>query len=155
MNRVILGSAIAGGALPVRKGTYACAMPRRILIVDDQAEIRRMVRYALQDGDFTLYEAANGELAMRIAAVARPELVVLDQMMPGTLDGIQVCQQMKADPRFADALILMLTGNAEATDRQAALAAGVNYFLTKPFAAAKLRDIVEMMLQSHSPPAVQ
>ena len=114
-----------------------------------------MVRYALQDGDFTLYEAANGELAMRIAAVARPELVVLDQMMPGTLDGIQVCQQMKADPRFADALILMLTGNAEATDRQAALAAGVNYFLTKPFAAAKLRDIVEMMLQSHSPPAVQ
>ncbi|MFN7693322.1 MAG: response regulator transcription factor [Burkholderiales bacterium] len=130
-------------------------MPRRILIVDDQAEIRRMVRYALQDGDFTLYEAANGELAMRIAAVARPELVVLDQMMPGTLDGIQVCQQMKADPRFADALILMLTGNAEATDRQAALAAGVNYFLTKPFAAAKLRDIVEMMLQSHSPPAVQ
>jgi CheY-like chemotaxis protein len=130
-------------------------MPRRILIVDDQAEIRRMVRYALQDGDFTLYEAANGELAMRIAAVARPELVVLDQMMPGTLDGLQVCQQMKADPRFADALILMLTGNAEATDRQAALAAGVNFFLTKPFAAAKLRDIVEMMLQSHSPPAVQ
>jgi CheY-like chemotaxis protein len=130
-------------------------MPRRILIVDDQAEIRRMVRYALQDGDFTLYEAANGELAMRIAAVARPELVVLDQMMPGTLDGLQVCQQMKADPRFADALILMLTGNAEATDRQAALAAGVNFFLTKPFAAAKLRDIVEMMLQSHSPPAMQ
>ena len=154
MNRVILGSAIAGGALPVRKGTYACAMPRRILIVDDQAEIHRLVRYALQEGDFTIYEAANGELAMRIAAVARPELVVLDQMMPG-MDGLQVCQQMKADPRFADALILMLTGNAEATDRQAALAAGVNYFLTKPFAAAKLRDIVEMMLQSHSPPAVQ
>ncbi len=129
-------------------------MPRRILIVDDQAEIRRLVRYALQEGDFTIYEAANGELAMRIAAVARPELVVLDQMMPG-MDGLQVCQQMKADPRFADALILMLTGNAEATDRQAALAAGVNYFLTKPFAAAKLRAIVEVMLQSHSPPEVQ
>jgi DNA-binding response OmpR family regulator len=129
-------------------------MPRRILIVDDQAEIRRLVRYALQEGDFTIYEAANGELAMRIAAVARPELVVLDQMMPG-MDGLQVCQQMKADPRFADALILMLTGNAEATDRQAALAAGVNFFLTKPFAAAKLRAIVEVMLQSHSPPEVQ
>ncbi len=130
-------------------------MPRRILIVDDQAEIRRLVRYALQDGDFTLYEAANGELALRIAAVAQPELVVLDQMMPGALDGLQVCQQMKTDPRFAHALILMLTGNAEATDRQAALAAGVNYFLTKPFAAAKLRAIVDVMLSAHPPPALQ
>ncbi len=60
---------------------------RRILIVDDQADIRRLVRWALQDGGYALFEAANGELALRIAQVSRPDLVVLDQQMPGGLAG--------------------------------------------------------------------
>jgi CheY-like chemotaxis protein len=118
----------------------------RILIVDDQAEIRRLVRWALQDGDFTLYEAANGELALRIAKAAKPNLVVLDHFMPGKLDGLQVCQHLRQDPELAQAQVLMLTGNAEQHDRETALAAGVNYFLTKPFAPTKLRAVVELML---------
>jgi CheY-like chemotaxis protein len=129
--------------------------PRRILIVDDQADIRRLVRFALQDGGFALFEAANGELALRIAQVSRPDLVVLDQQMPGQLNGLQVCQAMRADPGLANALVLMLTGNADETDRQAALAAGVNYFLTKPFQPGKLRQIVEVMLKAAPPATAQ
>lgn len=128
---------------------------RRILIVDDQAEIRRLVRWALQDGDYAIYEATNGELALRIAQVARPELVVLDQQMPGPLDGLAVCAAFRQDAQLADALLLMLTGHAEASDRQAALDAGVNYFLAKPFAPGRLREIVELMLRASPPPTLQ
>ena len=128
---------------------------RRILIVDDQADIRRLVRWALQDGGYALFEAANGELAVRIAQVSRPDLVVLDHQMPGGMTGLQVCQALRADPGLAHALIIMLTGNAEAHDRQAALAAGVNYFLTKPFQPGQLRQIVEVMLKAAPPPTAQ
>lgn len=128
---------------------------RRILIVDDHADIRRLVRFALQDGDFALFEAANGELALRIAQVARPDLVVLDQQMPGSLDGLQVCQALRADAAHAHALVIMLTANSEAADRQAAVDAGVNYFLTKPFAPAKLRQLVEVMLRAAPPSTAQ
>lgn len=127
----------------------------RILIVDDQADIRRLVRFALQDGDFALFEAANGELALRIAQVARPDLVVLDQHMPGQLDGLQVLQALRANAAHAHALVIMLTANSEATYRQAAAEAGVNYFLAKPFAPAKLRQLVEVMLRAAPPSAEQ
>jgi DNA-binding response OmpR family regulator len=127
-------------------------MSRRILIVDGLSEARRKVRRALLDGNFTIYEAATQPLAMRMAAVAHPDLVVLDQALPGSL---QLCQQLRADPRFAAVPILLLSEHAETTDRQAALAAGASQFLSKPFMADKLRSIVSALLSDYPPATLQ
>ena len=128
------------------------AMKAKILIVDDQAEIRRLVRYALEDSGHALFEAANGALALQIARAIKPDLVVLDQMMPG-MDGLELLQALKSEPELGHVLVLMLTANAEGRDKQAALNAGANYFLTKPFAPAKLVDLVTVMLRAR--PALQ
>ncbi|MBB5205722.1 CheY-like chemotaxis protein [Inhella inkyongensis] len=126
-------------------------MKSKILIVDDQADIRRLIRFALEGGGHTLFEAANGALALQIAKAIKPDLVILDQVMPGGLDGLQVLQALKADAELSHALVLMLTGNAEERDKQAALSAGANYFLTKPFAPAKLGDLITIMLKARPP----
>ncbi len=128
------------------------AMKAKILIVDDQAEIRRLVRYALEDSGHALFEAANGALALQIARAIKPDLVVLDQMMPG-MDGLELLASLKGEPELSHVLVLMLTANAEGRDKQAALSAGANYFLTKPFAPAKLVDLVTVMLKAR--PALQ
>jgi len=126
-------------------------MKAKILIVDDQADIRRLVRYALEEGGHVLFEAANGAVALQIAKAVQPDLVILDQMMPGGVDGLQVVQALKATPGLSHALVLMLTGNAGESDKQAALAAGANYFLTKPFTPAKLGELVRVMLAGRPP----
>ena len=126
-------------------------MKAKILIVDDQADIRRLVRYALEESGHVLFEAANGALALQIAKAVKPDLVILDQVMPGDLDGLKVAQTLKTTPELSHALVLMLTGNVAEKDKQAALAAGANYFLTKPFAPAKLGELVRVMLAARPP----
>ncbi len=121
-------------------------MKRKILIVDDQADIRRLVRFALEDAGFALFEAPNGQLALQLARALRPDLVVLDQVMPGGMEGLDVLQAMQADPGLAGTLTLMLTSNQDPRDKQSALAAGANYFLTKPFSPARLLELVTVML---------
>jgi CheY-like chemotaxis protein len=126
-------------------------MKAKILIVDDQADIRRLVRYALDESGHVLFEAANGAVALQIAQAVQPDLVILDQVMPGGVDGLQVVRALKATPALSHVLVLMLTGNVGESDKQAALAAGANYFLTKPFAPAKLGDLVRVMLSARPP----
>lgn len=125
----------------------------KILIVDDQADIRRLIRFALDDSGHNLFEAANGALALQLAKAVKPDLVVLDQVMAGGIDGLQVLQGLKSDPETAHVLVLMLTANTQERDKQAALSAGANYFLTKPFAPAKLRELITVMLRARPPQA--
>ncbi|MBH9551646.1 response regulator [Inhella gelatinilytica] len=128
-------------------------MKTKILIVDDQAEIRRLVRYALDGGGHALFEAANGATALQVAKVIQPDLILLDQSMPGGLDGLAVLQALRADPQLNHVLVVMLTGNQGEQDKRAALEAGANYFLTKPFTPARLGDLVQVMLKAR--PAAQ
>lgn len=123
----------------------------KILIVDDQADIRRLIRFALDDSGHSLFEAANGALAIQLAKAVKPDLVVLDQVMSGGIDGLQVLNTLKADVETAHVLVLMLTANTLERDKQAALSAGANYFLTKPFQPAKLRELIAVMLRARPP----
>src|SRR5437879_5300066 len=94
------------------------ASPRpRVLIVDDDPLIRRVVRAVLEDESYDLEEAASGEAALALAAKHPPDVVLLDVMMPG-LDGYEVAARLKKDARFRAAIVIMLTAKDALEDRR-------------------------------------
>jgi DNA-binding response OmpR family regulator len=117
-----------------------------ILIVDDDIGVRTIVRHVLQREGFAVIEAPNGVIAHARALEFRPDLVIIDWMMP-ELDGHDAAIRFKADPFTAAIPIVMLTSRAKAEDKIAALAAGVQDFLTKPFAPATLTAAVGQQLR--------
>jgi two-component system, OmpR family, phosphate regulon response regulator PhoB len=120
----------------------------RLLIVEDQPDIRRLVRWSLELEPHELHEAANGAEGLALARRVRPDLVLLDVMMPGDLDGLAVCAQIKADADLAGVRVVMLTARAQATDRDAALAAGADAFLAKPFSPLELIETIARLLKT-------
>jgi DNA-binding response OmpR family regulator len=117
-----------------------------ILIVDDDIGVRTIVRHVLQREGFSVIEAANGLIGHARALEFRPNLVIIDWMMP-ELDGHDAAIRLKADPFTAAIPIVMLTSRAQAEDKIAALAAGVQDFLTKPFEPAALTAAVRQQLR--------
>jgi two-component system, OmpR family, phosphate regulon response regulator PhoB len=120
----------------------------RLLIVEDQPDIRRLVRWSLELEPHELHEAANGAEGLALARRVRPDLVLLDVMMPGDLDGLTVCAQIKADADLAGVRVVMLTARAQSTDRAAALAAGADAFLAKPFSPLELIETIARLLKN-------
>jgi len=123
----------------------------KILVVEDHADIRRLVRWALEDSGHTLFEAQNGLLGLVLARNVLPDLVFLDVTMPG-MDGIEVCAQIRKDPTLAHTLIVMLTADDAQRTKAKSLAAGANFFLPKPFSPAKLLDLTEVLLKARAKP---
>ena len=121
-------------------------MPARILIVEDQADTRRLIRWALEDSGHRLHEAANADAALQIARALRPDLLLVDVVMPGELSGLDLCAQMKRDPVFAGLKIVVLSAGAAPHERQQALEAGADAFLAKPFSPARLSGLLDELL---------
>lgn len=126
-------------------------MGHRILIVEDQADIRKLIRMTLEFGDFEIHEAHDGESGLAMARAIRPAVMLLDVMMPGLLDGYQVCQRIKQDPELRDIQIIMLTARGQATDVAMGEKAGADAYLVKPFSPLELIDRVEAIVASRSP----
>ena len=84
-------------------------MKQRVLIVEDQADIRQLIRMTLEFGDYELLEADNGDDGYRLATSSRPDVMLLDVMMPGSMDGLQVCAKLRQDPAMSNTRIIMLT----------------------------------------------
>jgi DNA-binding response OmpR family regulator len=120
-------------------------MPTRILITEDQADICKLIRMTLEFGDFEIHEAHDGETGLNMARAIQPSLMLLDVMMPGLLDGYQVCQRIKQDPSMAHIKIIMLTARGQASDIAMGEAAGADAYLVKPFSPLELIDRVEGM----------
>lgn len=118
----------------------------KILIVDDDIGVRTLVRHVLQREGFAVIEAANGLIAHARALEFKPDLVIIDWMMP-ELDGHDAAIRLKADPFTAAIPIVMLTSRFQAEDKVAALDAGVQDFLTKPFEPKALTDSVRRQLR--------
>lgn len=127
--------------------------PARVLIVEDNSEVRRLVRWSLQDENFEISEAANGVLGLQQALMRTPDLIIIDRMMPGGLDGLQLTAQIRASASLAGTRLLMLTAMASANDKAAALAAGADAFLAKPFSPIALTDLVKALLSAPKPAA--
>jgi len=127
-------------------------MTHRILIVEDQADIRKLIRMTLEFGDFELHEAADGESGLNLARAVRPHVMLLDVMMPGLLDGYQVCRHIKQDPQLRGIQVIMLTARGQATDVAAGEDAGADAYLVKPFSPLELIDRVEAMVSPDAAP---
>ena len=106
----------------------------RVLVVDDDLTVRDVVRRYLERDGHTVTVAGDGETALRLAAGAEPDLVVLDLMLPG-IDGLEVCRRLREHSAVP---VVMLTALGEESDRIAGLQLGADDYVTKPFSPAEL-----------------
>jgi DNA-binding response OmpR family regulator len=114
---------------------------KKILIVDDHSDIRRLIRMSLEFEAYDVREAATGEAALALAGEWQPDLVLLDVMMPGRIDGLEVCRCLRGEGAGeARPRVIMLSARGQACDREAGLRAGADAYLVKPFSPLQLID---------------
>jgi DNA-binding response OmpR family regulator len=119
-------------------------MGQRVLVVDDDPTVSDVVRRYLERSDYEVTLAVDGPQALAVAAQHRPDLVVLDLMLPG-LDGLEVCRRLRA--RDPDLPVVMLTALGEESDRVLGLSLGADDYVTKPFSPRELVLRVQSVLR--------
>ena len=119
---------------------------KRVLIVEDQADIRKLIRMTLEFESYEIHEASDGAFGLRMAIAVLPDIVLLDVMMPGEMDGLQVCQAIKSNPALASVKVVLLTARGQAGDREAGKRAGADEYLVKPFSPLHLMDTIERLM---------
>ena len=124
----------------------------RVLIVEDDRDIAELIAHYLQKAGHTTEHLASGNAAIARVRESPPELIVLDVMLPG-MDGLMVCQALRADPATAAIPIIMLTARGEETDRIAGLELGADDYVTKPFSPRELSARVAALLRRVQRPA--
>jgi DNA-binding response OmpR family regulator len=115
----------------------------KILVVDDEASIRRLVRSYLESEAYEVLEAADGEQAVKLARSAQPDLIVLDVAMP-TLDGVEALRTIRT---FSNVYVVMLTARSEEVDKLIGLSVGADDYLTKPFSPRELVARIKAVLR--------
>ncbi len=117
----------------------------KVLIVEDHADIRRLIRMTLEFEECEIFEASNGESGLVAAARDRPDVVLLDVMMPGEFDGLEVCRMLKLTPGLANVKVVILSASGSAADVQKGIAAGADAYLIKPFSPLELTRVVQSL----------
>jgi DNA-binding response OmpR family regulator len=115
---------------------------KRILAVDDEPHILKLIAFSLRAHGFEVLEASDGLSAVMAAEAEQPDLILLDVMMPA-LDGYEACRRIKANPATADIPIFMLTAKAQSAEQQTGLDAGARDYICKPFTPKDLVATVE------------
>ncbi len=123
----------------------------KILIVDDEANIRMLLKFNLEKAGYQVVEADNGKKALELVAEENPQLVLLDLMLPG-IDGLEVCRQLKSSPSSSCLPIIMLTAKGEEVDKVLGLELGADDYLTKPFAPRELLARIKAVLRRSTIP---
>ena len=126
-------------------------MDQKVLIIEDQAEIRHLIRVTLSVGQYEVHEADNGVDGLALAKSVKPDLVLLDVMMPGELGGFDVCERIKADPELNGVMVMMLTALGQVSDIDTARDVGADAYWVKPFSPAELLDQIEILLPPVTP----
>ncbi|SDF16630.1 winged helix-turn-helix domain-containing protein [Sporolituus thermophilus] len=121
-------------------------MTGKILIVEDEINIRELVRFNLEKEGYAVLEAEDGNTALALARRERPDLVVLDLMLPGK-DGLDVCRAMKSARETAGIAIIMLTAKAEEVDKIIGLEMGADDYMVKPFSPRELLARIKAVLR--------
>jgi DNA-binding response OmpR family regulator len=125
------------------------AVARRVLLIEDDSRIRRVLRLALQDEGYDVAEAADGELGLEELARDEPDVVLLDLMLPG-MDGFSVCRRIRSDSRVP---VIMVTARTDSHDVVAGLEAGADDYVTKPLVAKELSARIRALLRRVEPAA--
>ncbi len=118
----------------------------KILVVDDEEDILELVRYNLSKERYRVSCALSGEIALEKAREERPDLILLDLMLPG-LDGLTVCRQLKRDPLTSNTPIVMLTAKGEEADIVVGLELGADDYIVKPFSPRVLEARIKAVLR--------
>ena len=121
-------------------------MNKKILIADDEQNIVISLEFLMKREGYQVEVANDGEEAVRRIRASRPDLVLLDVMMPKK-SGFEVCQEIRSDPEMAGVRILMLTAKGRDTEVAKGLALGADAYMTKPFSTRELVDKVRSMLE--------
>ncbi len=113
----------------------------KILIADDEPSLRLLVRATLQADTYIIDEAVDGKDVLDKIEINKPDILVLDVMMPA-YSGFEVCEKIKASDKLKDIVVIMLTAKGKQTDKDWAKSVGADYFFTKPFSPMELLDLV-------------
>ena len=120
---------------------------KKILIVDDDSEIRELVDLTLGSNGYQIFHAANGPDAIETARMETPDLIIMDIIMPGTIDGLEATRILKNDPETRDKPIIILSGRGQEIEREEGLEAGATDYFTKPFSPLALIKKIEEVLE--------
>ena len=121
---------------------------KKILIVDDQLEIRTLVEVTLESDDYQIFQAKSGGEAVEIAKSKKPDLIIMDIMMPGDIDGLEATRILKNDPRTSNCRIVLLTAKGQQYDIEEGYKAGAEDYFIKPFSPLELIKKVEEVLSN-------
>ena len=119
---------------------------KKILIVDDEEKVRKLVEVTLSGSDLEVLHASSGDEALETAREAKPDVILLDIMMPGGLDGFDVCRLLREDPDTEGIYIIMLTAKGQKSDKEKGLALGADDYFIKPFSPMQLMDKIDKIL---------
>jgi CheY-like chemotaxis protein len=114
----------------------------KILIVDDQEDARIIIRLMLRKHVTVLWEAENAASGLQMIKELRPEVVLFDIVMPGTINGFHACEMVKSDPELADVFVILMSGLNDAKDFEEARRSGANAYFVKPFNLRRLVEVV-------------
>ena len=121
---------------------------KKILIVDDQLEVRELVEVTLRVGDYKIIQAKNGTEAVEVVKKEFPDLVIMDVMMPGEIDGIMATSILKNNAETKNSKIIMLTAKGQTFDKEKGFEAGADDYFIKPFSPLDLIRKVEEVLET-------
>lgn len=121
------------------------ARVHKILVADDDSNMLFMVSEILARQGYEVFQAVNGDQALKDARSLHPDLMVLDIMMP-VIDGIEVCRRVKTAPETSDIKVIMLTAKTSGKDLEAGMAAGADHYMTKPFKIAELSGKIKELI---------
>jgi DNA-binding response OmpR family regulator len=120
-------------------------MANKILVVDDEPNIVLSLEFLMKQAGFQVRTASDGEAALAAVAVERPDLMLLDVMMPRK-NGYEVCQAVRANPDWKGIRIIMLTAKGREVEREKGMALGADDYITKPFSTQEVVDRVRELL---------
>jgi len=123
-----------------------------VLVVDDDPTMIELVKDFLEEHDYHVIPATSGKEALAKAGISKPDVIVLDVMMPG-MDGYETCERVKQDVRLSGVPVIMFTASTDPKFQQRAFAAGADFCFSKPFELERLLNVVNMAAAKKVKPA--
>ncbi|HXF58424.1 MAG TPA: response regulator [Candidatus Saccharimonadales bacterium] len=119
----------------------------RVLVVDDEADLIRILQFGLEAIGYQVETASDGQEALKKAREQKPDIILLDLMLP-KLDGYKVCRLLKFDERYKNIPIIILSARTQEGDQLLAMEMGANRFITKPYDFSEVLSHIEALLKS-------
>ena len=131
------------------KPDAADVVGKKVLVVDDEKFVRELIKIKLGRSGLVVFEAANGLEAIEIAQTQKPDMILLDVMMP-KMNGFEACEKLKTNPTTARIPIVMLTARGEPANHEKGISLGATDYMSKPFSPQKLAELVIEIIKRNS-----